>query len=58
MLALRRRLLSLENTLADSDYTVEEDEFVADKVYFKEDPRWGELYDSLLAELRQRSESE
>ena len=54
LLAYRKQLLSLESVLAASDYT--ETAFELDMVYiwFKDDPRWQTLYDTLLAELTRK----
>lgn len=43
--------MSLENTLADSDYGDSADELDETFIWFKEDPRWQEVYDRILAAL-------
>ena len=53
LLAYRKKALSLENTLGDSDYRDAgklDDTFV----WFKEDPRWQSAYDDILAELARK----
>lgn len=51
LLAYRKKALSLENTLADSDYGDSADELDETFIWFKEDPRWQEVYDRILAAL-------
>ncbi len=57
LLAYRRKALSLENSLADSDYRETADTLDPTYIWFKEDPRWQILYKDILAELdRKQSE--
>ncbi len=51
LLAYREMALSLENTLADSDYQDTVGDLDDSFIWFKEDPRWQSLYDDILAEL-------
>ena len=51
LLKYRKKALSLENTLADSDYHYHAGKFDETFIWFKEDPRWQLVYDDVLAEL-------
>lgn len=51
LLAYRKKALSLENTLADSDYQDVADTLDSTFIWFKEDPRWQAVYDEILLEL-------
>jgi hypothetical protein len=54
LLAYRSQVLSLENTLADSDYTDIASTLDMSYIWFKDDPRWPLLYDDVLAELARK----
>jgi hypothetical protein len=54
LLAYRRKALSLENTLADSDYHDMAEALDQTYIWFEEDPRWQPLYDGIPAELDRR----
>jgi hypothetical protein len=56
LLALRDRLLACEESLADSDVYPEDvaSEIDPTKIRFKDDPRWGLLYNAIKAELSTR----
>jgi hypothetical protein len=54
LLAYRSQALSLENTLADSDYTNITSTLDMSYIWFKDDPRWQLLYDDVLAELARK----
>jgi hypothetical protein len=54
LLAYRSQALSLENTLADSDYTDIASTLDMSYIWFKDDPRWQLLYDDVLAELAKK----
>lgn len=54
LLKYRNKALSLENTLADSDYHDHTGKFDETFVWFKEDPRWQLLYEEVLAELARK----
>ena len=54
LLAYRKKALSLENTLADSDYRDTAGKMDETFIWFKEDPRWQSVYDDVLAELAQK----
>jgi hypothetical protein len=57
LLAYRKKALSLENTLSDSDYHDAVEELETTFIWFKDDPRWQALYERILTELaRRRSE--
>ena len=51
LLAYRKKALSLENTVADSDYRDHSAALDETFIWFKEDPRWQSVYDNVLAEL-------
>jgi len=51
LLAYRKKALSLENALAESDYRNTAGELDGTFIWFKEDPRWQSVYDDILAEL-------
>ncbi len=53
LLAYRKQALSLENTLADSDYR-DADPLDMTFIWFKEDPRWRTVYEDILAELARK----
>ncbi len=57
LLAYRRKALSLENAVADSDYHDSTETLDQTYIWFKEDPRWQHLYNDILAEL-ERKQSE
>lgn len=54
LLAYRKKALSLENTLADSDFRDHSEPLDAQFIWFKEDPRWQPIYDEILAELARK----
>jgi hypothetical protein len=54
LLAYRSQALSLENTLADSDYTDIASTLDMSYIWFKDDPRWQLLYDDVLVELARK----
>lgn len=54
LLAYRKQALSLENSLAASDYTNMADSLDPTYIWFKDDPRWQPLYDSVLKELNRK----
>lgn len=54
LLAYRKKALSLENTLADSDYSDHSEPLDAKFIWCKEDPRWQPVYDGILAELARK----
>ncbi len=54
LLAYRKKALSLENTLADSDYRDTAGKPDSTFIWFKEDSRWKPLYDDILAELARK----
>lgn len=51
LLAYRKQALCLENNLAASDYTETAHTLDTAYIWFKDDPRWQLLYDSILGEL-------
>ena len=51
LLAYRAKALSLENTLAGSDYCDIASTLDMTYIWFKDDPRWQPLYDDILREL-------
>ena len=51
LLAYRKKALSLENNVADSDYQGIAETLDPTYIWFKEDPRWEALYKDILAEL-------
>jgi hypothetical protein len=51
LLAYRRKALSLENSLEDSDYADRKEPLDDAYIWFKSDPRWQPLYDQILAAL-------
>ncbi|TWT37735.1 hypothetical protein KOR34_26980 [Posidoniimonas corsicana] len=52
LLQYRKRALALENCLAESDYLDQEiEDWDPAYIYFKDDPRWRQLYDQILARL-------
>ncbi len=55
LLAYRKQALCLENTLAASDYTDTAHTLDTVYIWFKEDPRWQPLYDSILGELARKN---
>jgi hypothetical protein len=58
LLAYRKKALSLEDSLAASDYHDHAEPLDEPFIWFKEDPRWQTVYDDVLAELaRKQSES-
>ena len=58
LLAYRRKALSLENRLADSDYRETAGKLDVTFIWFKEDPRWQHVYDDILVELAKKQTSE
>lgn len=54
MLQYRKRALSLENTLADSDYHDQAGKLDQTFIWFKEDPRWQTVYADILAQLARK----
>jgi hypothetical protein len=54
LLAYRKKALSLENSLAASDYTDMSDSLDPRYIWFKDDPRWQPLYDAVLEELNRK----
>jgi ABC-type iron transport system FetAB ATPase subunit len=54
LLAYRSKLLLLENTIADSDYTDSTSKLDISYIWFKDDPKWQLLYDDVLAELARK----
>jgi hypothetical protein len=58
LLAYRKSALSLENTLADSDYHDTAGQLDETFIWFKDDPRWQSVYNDILAELSQRQPSD
>lgn len=51
LLAYRKQVLSLESSLAASDYTDFAHSLDNTYIWFKDDPRWLPLYTSILDEL-------
>lgn len=51
LIAYRKTMLGLENSLAASDYADIANSLDKTYIWFKDDPRWQLLYDSLLEEL-------
>ncbi|MGL5874545.1 MAG: hypothetical protein ACRC2R_19620 [Xenococcaceae cyanobacterium] len=56
LLAYRKKALSLEDSLAASDYIDTEIAQTFDETYiwFKEDSRWKPLYDAIISELTEK----
>ena len=54
LLAYRAKALSLENTLAGSDYYDIASTLNNTYIWFKDDPRWQQLYDDILSELARK----
>ena len=54
LLAYRKQALSLENSLAASDYNNMADSLDPTYIWFKDDPRWQTLYDTVVTELSQK----
>lgn len=54
LLAYRKKALSLENTLADSDYHDRSETLDEEFIWFKEDPRSQPVYDDIRAELARK----
>ncbi len=54
LLAYRKQALCLENNLAASDYTETAHTLDTAYIWFKDDPRWQPLYDSILRELARK----
>lgn len=52
--AYRKQMLSLENSLAESDYADMTSALDPSGIYFKDDPRWRPLYDAVLDELHRK----
>ena len=53
LLSYRKKCLSLENSPEESDYDPNEVTTLdATYIWFKSDPRWGELYANVLAALK------
>ena len=51
LLEYRRKALSLENSLADSDHRETAGDLDESFIWFKDDPRWELVYANILAEL-------
>ena len=51
LLEYRKKALSLENTLLESDYVEVAKDLDPEFIWFKDDPRWQELYNRILAAL-------
>ena len=51
LLEYRRKALSLENSLEESDYASSTEPLEIAYIWFKSDPRWKPLYDQILAAL-------
>lgn len=51
LLEYRKKALSLENTLLASDYVEVAKDLDPEFIWFKDDPRWQELYNRILAAL-------
>lgn len=58
LLAYRKQALCLENTLAASDYTDTAHTLDGTYIWFRDDPRWKALYDSILGELARKQNSD
>lgn len=56
LLAYRTQALCLENTFTASDYTGMTDKLDRKYIWFKDDPRWQPLYDSILFELSRKQQ--
>ncbi len=58
LLEYRKKALSIENTFLNSDYMDVSKELDPDFIWFKDDPRWQELYNRILTVLvcKQREE--
>ena len=56
LLAYRKQMLCLENTLAASDYTNIAATLDETYIWFKDDTRWKPLYDLVLEELGRKQE--
>ena len=54
LLAYRKQALCLENSLAASDYINVAQGLDDTYIWFKDDPRWQPLYDSILDELARK----
>lgn len=54
LLAYRKKALSLENSLAASDYRNTAGHLDETFIWFKEDPRWQPIYNDILAELARK----
>jgi len=54
LLEYRKKALSLENSLAASDYHDTADTLDEAFIWFKEDPRWQAVYADILAELARK----
>lgn len=54
LLAYRKQALCLENSLAAADYTDMADCLDDTYIWFKDDPRWEPLYNSILDELNRK----
>jgi hypothetical protein len=54
LLAYRKQALCLENTLVASDYSETAHTLDTAYIWFKDDPRWHPLYDSILGELARK----
>ncbi len=54
LLAYRAKALSLENTLAGSDYRDTAASLDMTFIWFKDDSRWQPLFDSILRELARK----
>jgi hypothetical protein len=57
LLEYRKQALSLENTLAESDYIDTGHTLDHGYIWFKDDPRWRPLYDAILVELARKQKS-
>lgn len=54
LLEYRTKALSIENTLLDSDYVDDARDLNPEYIWFKEDPRWQELYNRILTALKMK----
>ncbi len=54
LLEYRKKALSVENTLRDSDYADTSTDLDPEFIWFKDDPRWQELYNRILTALNNK----
>jgi hypothetical protein len=52
LLAYRRKALSLENSLIASDYVDTAKNLDPEFIWFKDDPRWQDVYNRILSVLK------